>query len=67
MGRKDELAELFVQGAKIFLCGSASKLAKSTSDTLKKIYQERTKCSEEEASAWLDDVREARYVTDVFG
>lgn len=65
---RENIAKLFVDGAKIFLCGSASKLAKSTAATLKKIWQEKNPgSSDADADAWLESVRETRYVSDVFG
>lgn len=65
---RDEIAKLFVDGAKIFLCGSASKLAKSTAATCKKIWHEKHPgASDEDADKWLESVRETRYVSDVFG
>jgi cytochrome P450/NADPH-cytochrome P450 reductase len=64
---REELATLFAeQGAKVFVCGSASKLAKSTAEVCKKIYMEKNGSSEEEANEWLDKVKEDRYVSDVF-
>jgi cytochrome P450/NADPH-cytochrome P450 reductase len=65
---REELAELFgKENGKIFICGSASKLAKSTAEVCKKIWLERhQQSSEDDAQAWLDRVKEDRYVSDVF-
>ncbi|KAL8787186.1 MAG: hypothetical protein Q9195_007877 [Heterodermia aff. obscurata] len=64
---RDEVARLFGEGAKIFVCGSASKLAKSTAGVLKKIWLERhPEKSEEDAEEALQAQKEERYVTDVF-
>jgi cytochrome P450/NADPH-cytochrome P450 reductase len=65
---REELARLFgKQNAKIFICGSASKLAKSTAEVCKRIWRENNEGkSEEEAQAWLDKVKEDRYVSDVY-
>lgn len=65
---RDEIAELFKGGAKIFVCGSASKLAKSTAEVCKKIYMEKCEGnrSEKDAEEWLNKAKENRYVTDVF-
>ncbi|KAL9038135.1 MAG: hypothetical protein Q9214_005406, partial [Letrouitia sp. 1 TL-2023] len=58
---KQELVDLFSNGAKIFVCGSASKLAKSTAAVCKKIWLEANPASEEkEADDWLETVRETR-------
>ena len=65
---RDELAQLFSeQGAKIFVCGSAGKLAKSTAEVTQKIYMDKhPEKSEKEAFEWLQGIRETRYVSDVF-
>lgn len=64
---REELRKLFKENhAKIFVCGSARKLAKSTGEVCMKIYKEATGCGEDEAAEWLDTVKEDRYVSDVF-
>jgi len=64
---REEIRDLFQRGAKIFVCGSASKLAKSTNEVVKRIWKEGFPGkSDEEAQQWLDSIREVRYVTDVF-
>jgi cytochrome P450/NADPH-cytochrome P450 reductase len=65
---REELAQLFgKQNGKIYICGSANKLAKSTAEVCKMIWMECHKgSSEEEAQAWLESVKEDRYVSDVF-
>lgn len=64
---REECARLFMEGARILLCGSASKLGKSTGETLKRIWREGGEGrTEEEAEEWLQRQKEDRYVTDVF-
>jgi cytochrome P450/NADPH-cytochrome P450 reductase len=65
---REELADVFgKQNGKIFVCGSAGKLAKSTAEVCKKIWLGRHEgSSEEDAQAWLDKIKEDRYVSDVF-
>lgn len=65
---RSELAKLFGSlGAKILVCGSENKLARSTADVCKKIWLERHEGkSEEDAEAWLEEAKETRYVSDVF-
>ncbi|KAL5412471.1 hypothetical protein PMIN06_008411 [Paraphaeosphaeria minitans] len=63
---REELKELFQNGAKIFVCGSAAKLGKSTADVCKKIWREASGKGEKEADEWLEKVREDRYVSDTF-
>ncbi|KAK9793614.1 putative Cytochrome P450 [Seiridium cardinale] len=64
---REELRTLFAGGAKIYVCGSASKLAKSAADVVIRIWQENNPGkSDVEAREWLDGIREVRYVSDVF-
>jgi cytochrome P450/NADPH-cytochrome P450 reductase len=64
---REELADLFKGGAKMFVCGSASKLAKSSADVCMKIWREKHPGStEDDAFEWLQQQREDRYVSDVF-
>lgn len=64
---REECARLFGEGARILLCGSAGKLARSTAETLKRIWLEHNEGkTEEEAEEWLQRQKEDRYVTDVF-
>ncbi|KAF2866062.1 cytochrome P450 [Massariosphaeria phaeospora] len=65
---RGELAGLFRERkAKIFVCGSASKLARSTAEVCKRIWREGGKGrGEVEARKWLEGMREERYVSDVF-
>lgn len=64
---REEVADLFKAGAKIFLCGSATKLAKSTNETFVKIVKEQKGCSDEEAEERVSKQKVGRYVTDIFG
>ncbi|KAI0444421.1 cytochrome P450 [Xylaria telfairii] len=64
---RDEIRDLFRKGAKIFVCGSASKLAKSTNEVTKRIWRAAyPDKSEQDSQDWLDSIREVRYVSDVF-
>jgi cytochrome P450 / NADPH-cytochrome P450 reductase len=62
----DEAAELFKSGGKIFLCGSAARLGKSTAEVCMKIKMERTGDSREAAEKWLAGIKTERYVSDVY-
>lgn len=64
---KEEIVSLFRCGAKVFLCGSASKLAKSVNEVLEKIVMEYRDVGMAEARAWLAKQKADRYVSDVFG
>lgn len=63
---KDEIGDMFKNGGKIFLCGSAARLGQSTAEVCKKIYSARTGSTPEEAEIWLQGVKTDRYVSDVY-
>ncbi|KAF2211670.1 hypothetical protein CERZMDRAFT_68391 [Cercospora zeae-maydis SCOH1-5] len=63
---RDELSKMFVDGGKVFLCGSAARLGKSVSEACVKLYAERRGTSLEEAEKWLQEVKTDRYVSDVY-
>jgi cytochrome P450/NADPH-cytochrome P450 reductase len=65
---RKELAELFGEHeAKVFICGSASKLAKNTAEMCKKIYRDTfPEKTEEGTLEWLEKVKGHRYISDVF-
>jgi len=62
-----ELRDLLRGSGQMYVCGSASKLAKSVAEVSLKIYMEWKGCSEEDAKVWFDSVKGSRYATDVFG
>ena len=63
---REQCAELFQNGGKIYLCGSAARLGQSCADTCKKIWMEKTGKSEQEAEEWLQNVKTDRYISDVY-
>lgn len=55
------------EGAFIFVCGDASRMAKDVESTLLQIFREQGGKTPEEASAFLKDLRlEKRYLRDVY-
>ena len=58
---------MFRDGGKIFVCGSASGLGRSAGEVCKRIWMDKNGGTDEQAEAWLQKVKEDRYVTDVFG
>lgn len=65
---RDEVRQLFMDGAKIFVCGSASGLGRSSADMCMKIWREKQpEKTQEDAEKWLREQREERFVADVFG
>ena len=65
-GDQDRVAELFRAGGKIYLCGSASRLGRSTAEACKSVYRAKSGKSAKEAEEWLDQVKVDRYVSDVY-
>ncbi len=64
---REEIRDLFQRGAKIFVCGSASGVGRSTNEVTKRIWRDAfPDRSEEDAQRWLEGIREVRYVSDVF-
>lgn len=65
---RQELAQVFRDGGKIYVCGSASKLAKSVMNCAVDVWIERHfGATREEALAWLQETKDrVRYVSDVF-
>jgi len=65
---KGELSGLFRDGARILVCGSASRLGQSTHDVCLRIHRDvHPEVSAEEAEQWLLKQKEDRYLSDVFG
>lgn len=63
---KERAAQLFRDDGRIYLCGSAARLGKSTADICKKIYRDYTGNSEEAADEWLARIKVDRYISDVY-
>ena len=63
-----DVAPLFQQGARVYVCGDGAGMAPAVRDTFVRIYQEAMGVSREAADTWAEQVeREAvRYVADVF-
>lgn len=65
---REELRNLFKAGARVLVCGSASRLGRSTHDVCVRIYREgHPEASAEEAEEWMMRQKEDRYLSDVFG
>lgn len=65
---RDEIRDLFRAGARVLVCGSASRLGQSTHDVCVRIYREgHPDVSAEEAEEWMMRQKEDRYLSDVFG
>ncbi|KAI0376191.1 cytochrome P450 [Hypomontagnella monticulosa] len=58
--------EMFRDGGKIYLCGSASKLGRSSASMCRRIWRENTGKSEQESDEWFEEVKNTRYVSDVY-
>jgi cytochrome P450/NADPH-cytochrome P450 reductase len=58
---------LLERGAFVFVCGDGARMAPAVRETLARIRQDATGCSDEEAGRWLDErERQGLYVADVF-
>jgi cytochrome P450 / NADPH-cytochrome P450 reductase len=65
---KEEVWQLLQEGAIVYVCGDASKMAPDVRKTFAMIYQEKTGASEQEADQWLNELTaQHRYLVDVWG
>lgn len=63
---RDRVWEMFRNGGRIYVCGSASRLGRSSAQMCKQIWREKTGESELEADLWLEKIKAVRYVSDVY-
>jgi len=64
---RDELSLIFKKGAKVLGCGSASKRGERSANVCEKIWLGKNPGKTQgEASEWLQEIREERYVSGVF-
>ncbi len=63
-----DVAELFQQGATVYVCGDGRRMAPAVRETFVRIYQEAMNKSAEDAERWAERVERetGRYVSDVF-
>ncbi len=65
---RDRVGALLDNGAHVYVCGDGQRMAPAVRDTLARIHQERTGCTDADAKAWLEALEaDGRYVADVFG
>lgn len=64
--QRDRVWDLFNDGAKMFVCGSAARVGRSTADTWRRIFMEKTGKNEAESHEWFDQVKNGRYVSDTY-
>jgi cytochrome P450/NADPH-cytochrome P450 reductase len=62
------VAEVFRDGAVVYVCGDGHRMAPAVHDMCVRIYRDVAGCGEGEAQAWLDRMarEQSRYLTDVF-
>ena len=65
---RGRIAQLFEEGATVYLCGDGRHMAPAVRDTLVKTIKEVGDLSEDEAQAWADTLEHdrGRFVSDVF-
>jgi cytochrome P450/NADPH-cytochrome P450 reductase len=64
---QDKVWELIEQGAYIYVCGDASKMAPAVRLAFAKIYANKTGVDMPTAEAWIDDLaKQERYLVDVW-
>ncbi|HEV2655880.1 MAG TPA: NADPH--cytochrome reductase, partial [Ktedonobacteraceae bacterium] len=66
--QRDAVWQLIQQGAAIYVCGDASRMAPDVRGAFANIYQEKTGKTGAEAERWLNELTaEKRYMVDVWG
>lgn len=63
---RGEVAKMFVDGGKIYLCGSAARLGKSAAEVCKKVWCEKNGKTMDDAEVWLQSGKTDRYISDVY-
>jgi cytochrome P450/NADPH-cytochrome P450 reductase len=65
---QDKVWQLLQEGAIVYICGDASKMAPDVRKAFAAIYQAKMGTSEQEANQWLDALTaQNRYLVDVWG
>jgi len=66
--QQEKVWQLLQDGAVVYVCGDASKMAPDVRKTFATIYQEKTAATAQEAEQWLNTlIAEKRYLVDVWG
>jgi cytochrome P450/NADPH-cytochrome P450 reductase len=65
--RRDQVWQMIEDGAVIYVCGDAARMAPDVRRTVAAVYREKTGASEAEAERWLNDLTaQNRYLVDVW-
>ena len=65
--RRDEVWQMIEEGAVIYVCGDAARMAPDVRRTFAAVYQEKTGSSEAGAEEWLNELAaQNRYLVDVW-
>ena len=65
--QREEVWRLFQQGAVVFVCGDASRMAPDVQKAFAGVFQQRTGASAADAQAWLTGlVANHRYLEDIW-
>ncbi len=65
--RRDEVWQMIEDGAVVYVCGDASRMAPDVRRTFAAVYREKTGASEAKADEWLDEMTaQNRYLVDVW-
>jgi cytochrome P450/NADPH-cytochrome P450 reductase len=65
---KDDVWQMLQAGAIVYVCGDADTMVPGVQQCFMKLAQEKNKMSEQQATAWLNDmVAKNRYIVDIWG
>lgn len=63
---RERVWDLFGEGANVYTCGSAARLGSSSAAVWRRIWGDKTGGSEPEAHEWLDQMKNDRFISDVY-
>jgi cytochrome P450/NADPH-cytochrome P450 reductase len=67
LARQYDVWNLLQEGAAIYLCGDASRMAPDVEKSFVSLCQEKTGVSEQDAKTWMDGLKTSqRYLVDVW-
>jgi cytochrome P450/NADPH-cytochrome P450 reductase len=65
--RQDDIWNLIEEGAVIYLCGDASRMAPDVEKAFVALYQDKAGVSEQDAQTWMVGLKSSqRYLVDVW-
>ncbi|KAL7941946.1 cytochrome P450 [Trichoderma barbatum] len=64
--QRERVWGMLQDGGKVYVCGSAGRLGRSSAETWRQIWKEKTGKNETEAFEWFDQIKNEQYISDVY-